>query len=135
MNHKVFFMEFQHYFGEESVSIPQEFVVEHQVPSEQSILSDRISPVHFKAFGNKRTVSKTQSFDMEEYLHQKINSYALVFNTYIPGKRIIIPAINVDAPIIDVPYATQEKLVEGDFDKELTRGVVKYPFTSDPGET
>lgn len=71
---------------------------------------------------------------LDDYLHQKVEDYQIAFNTQIPGKRIIIPAIGVDAPIVDAHTSTPEQLEKGDFGDELKKGVVKYPFTSDPGE-
>jgi hypothetical protein len=47
----------------------------------------------------------------------------------------LIDSIDIDAPIVDVPYASDEKLENGDFDQELREGVVKYPFTAEPGKT
>jgi hypothetical protein len=40
--------------------------------------------------------------------------------------------MGIKAPIVDVPYADHAKLQKGDFDKELTQGVVKYPYTPNP---
>lgn len=56
-------------------------------------------------------------------------SYSLV----PPGNRLFIPAIGVDAPIIDITSASEEKLKHGDFNTELYSWVVKYPSTPDPG--
>lgn len=72
--------------------------------------------------------------DLNDYLYQKVDDYQVAFNTQIPGKRIIIPAIGVDAPIVDAHASTPEQIEKGDFRDELKQGVVKYPFTSDPGE-
>ncbi len=69
-----------------------------------------------------------------EFLTYRARSYDLAFNTLPPGKRLIIDSIGVDTPIVDVPYASNEKLEKGDFKEELKSGVVKYPFTSKPGE-
>lgn len=71
---------------------------------------------------------------LDDYLHQRVANYQVAFNTQIPGKRIIIPAIGVDAPIVDAHTSTPEQLEKGDFGDELKQWVVKYPFTSDPWE-
>ncbi|USN54383.1 MAG: hypothetical protein H6765_07595 [Candidatus Peribacteria bacterium] len=49
-------------------------------------------------------------YNLETYLESKVRNYPLAFNTYVPGKRLVIDAIGVDAPIVDVKAATQEKL-------------------------
>ncbi len=69
-----------------------------------------------------------------DFLTFHARSYDLAFNTLPPGKRLIIDAIGVDTPIVDVPYASNDKMEKGDFKEELKSGVVKYPFTSKPGE-
>lgn len=47
----------------------------------------------------------------------------------------MIPSLGVNVPIVDVKFYTTQKLEEGDFHKELTQGVVKYPMTPTPGQT
>lgn len=69
---------------------------------------------------------------MQENLGQQLWKYDLPFNRLPPGRRLLIWSIDVDAPIVDVPYASDDKLQNGDFDAELTQWVVKYPFTSMP---
>lgn len=69
----------------------------------------------------------------EEYLKAKASYYELDFNTLPPENKLIIPAIGVDVPIVDVSVATEQKLRHGDFDQELYSGVVKYPSTPQPG--
>jgi len=70
---------------------------------------------------------------MSYYLSAKMKSYSFQFNTLPPENRLIIPAIGVNAPIVDVSVATEQKLKKGDFDQELYSGVVKYPSTPEPG--
>ncbi len=72
---------------------------------------------------------------MSYYLSAKAKTYAFEYNTLPPENRLIIPAIGVNAPIVDVSAATEEKLRKGDFDQELYSGVVKYPSTPEPGST
>ncbi len=55
-------------------------------------------------------------------------SYSLV----PPGNRLFIPAIGVDAPIVDISFASETKLKHGDFNTELYSWVVKYPSTPEP---
>lgn len=69
---------------------------------------------------------------MSHYLSAKMKNQSFQFNTLPPENRLIIPAINVNAPIVDVSAATEQKLKNGDFDQELYSGVVKYPSTPEP---
>lgn len=60
-------------------------------------------------------------------------SYSFSYSMIPPEHRIFIPSIGVDAPIIDISAATEDKLKHGDFANELASGVVKYPSTASPG--
>jgi hypothetical protein len=71
---------------------------------------------------------------VESVLKQKINNYAMPFNTLPPVNKILIPGINVDAPIIADFSKTPEQVANGDFDAELLKGVAKYPATPNPGQ-
>lgn len=112
-----------HTFSSTSIKAPSVFgdipeMGEHQEEwAMQTSLSQEITSEHFR-----------------DFLTYRARSYDLAFNTLPPGKRLIIDAIGVDTPIVDVPYASTTKLEEADFDAELKEGVVKYPFTSTPGE-
>ncbi len=69
---------------------------------------------------------------IQDYMDSKLNDYEFSFNDLPPWRRILIHSIEVDAPIVDVPYASDDKLQNGDFDQELREWVVKYPFTAEP---
>lgn len=71
---------------------------------------------------------------VESVLKQKINNYAMPFNTLPPVNKILIPGINVDAPIIADYSKTPEQVANGDFDTELLKWVAKYPATPNPGQ-
>ncbi len=60
-------------------------------------------------------------------------TYSFSYSMIPPEHRIFIPSIGVDAPIIDVSAATEDKLKHGNFTNELASGVVKYPSTANPG--
>lgn len=70
--------------------------------------------------------------NLEDYLKISLASYTVDFNLLPPGNRIIIPSIWVDAPIVDIPYISPDKMADADFDDELYQWVVKYPFTPNP---
>ncbi len=73
--------------------------------------------------------------NLDKYLKIKQKNYKFAFNLLPPGKRILIPAIGVDAPIIDLKFISPEKLTKGDFDEYLYKWVVKYPYTPNPWQT
>lgn len=58
--------------------------------------------------------------------------YDFSYSLIPPGNRIFIPAIWVDAPIVDINFVSEDKLKHGDFSSELYSGVVKYPSTPEP---
>ncbi len=58
--------------------------------------------------------------------------YEFTYSLTPPGNRLYIPAIWVDAPIVDISFASEEKLKKWDFETELYDGVVKYPSTPEP---
>ena len=47
--------------------------------------------------------------------------------------RLIIPDLNINIPLVDVPIKGEEDFSEGQFDDELMQGAVKYPTTPIPG--
>ncbi|HMT01137.1 MAG TPA: sortase [Candidatus Absconditabacterales bacterium] len=57
------------------------------------------------------------------------------FNLLPPENRIIIPSIDIDAPVVDLQYAAMENFEAGNYDTELYSGTVKYPTTPDPGSS
>lgn len=78
---------------------------------------------------HKLFVSSKQK--LEAQLQDK--DYSFSYSLVPPGNRIFIPSIGVDAPIVDVSFASENKLKHGDFNSELYSGVVKYPSTPEPG--
>lgn len=70
--------------------------------------------------------------DMDKYLKMKLNKYSFNFNILPPHKRIRISSIWVDAPVADVVYKTTQDIEEANYDAELYKWVVKYPFTTNP---
>jgi hypothetical protein len=58
-------------------------------------------------------------YDLATHLETKLPTYALAFNTIVPDNRLMIPSLDIDVSIVDVPYASQEKLATADFYEEL----------------
>lgn len=69
---------------------------------------------------------------MDKFLKSQVNKYNFTFNFLPPKSRLLIPEIWVDAPVVEVLYATPEKLEKADFDEELYKWVVKYPYSPEP---
>lgn len=69
---------------------------------------------------------------LEDILASRIDEYEFAFNDLPPGRRLSVPSVWIEAPIVEVEYASEEKMENGDFEVELREGVVKYPFTSIP---
>lgn len=107
-----------HGTGDQLVDDQSQFL-EQQVAA--SIESSAVLPDH----------TETMSY----YLSAKMKNHVFSFNTLPPQNRLIIPAIGVDVPIVDVTAASAKQLKLGDFDQELFSGVVKYPSTPEPGIT
>ena len=70
--------------------------------------------------------------DMDHYLQQNLDSYDFSFNLLPPTNRLIIPAINLDVPLVESSVVTYKDFTETSFDSDLENWVVKYPTTPDP---
>jgi hypothetical protein len=69
---------------------------------------------------------------MDHYLQQNLDSYDFSFNLLPPTNRLIIPAINLDVPLVETTLTNFSKVNETSFDTDLENGVVKYPTTPNP---
>ena len=87
----------------------------------------------FAKIKQKKLVSQTLSTTMEEFLDKKWEQHTIDFNTLPPGNRLIIPDLNINAPLIDTEENGVIDFSKENFDEELTKGVVKYPTTPTPG--
>ena len=72
--------------------------------------------------------------DMDHYLQQNLDNYDFSFNLLPPTNRLIIPAINLDVPLVESSVTTYKDFTETSFDSDLENWVVKYPTTPEPGE-
>jgi len=72
--------------------------------------------------------------DMDHYLQQNLDSYDFSFNLLPPTNRLIIPAINLDVPLVETSINNYENVTETTFNPDLENGVVKYPTTPNPWE-
>ena len=71
---------------------------------------------------------------MDHYLQQNLDSYDFSFNLLPPTNRLVIPAINLDVPLVETNVHDYKKFTETTFDADLENWVVKYPTTPNPWE-
>lgn len=72
--------------------------------------------------------------DMDHFLQHNLDSYDFSFNLLPPTNRLVIPAINLDVPLVETNINDYKDFTESTFDDDLENGVVKYPTTPNPGE-
>lgn len=80
------------------------------------------------------SVQQEVATDMNHYLQQNLDSYDFSFNLLPPTNRLIIPAINLDVPLVETNISNFDNVTETTFDPDLENGVVKYPTTPAPWE-
>ena len=80
------------------------------------------------------SIQQEVATDMDHYLQQNLNNYDFSFNLLPPTNRLIIPAINLDVPLVESRVTNQKDFSETAFDSDLENWVVKYPTTPNPGE-
>lgn len=112
-------------------------ILEKQTQKLQATVADISNSSWIDTIENVATVPTTKTlqihdYHLDEYLQGKVDDYTLALNMLPPGNRLIIESLWVNTPIVDVPYASEEKLEKADFKQELTKGIVKYPFTHEP---
>ena len=96
----------------------------------QNFMEDNTNDATMKVLKKDHTLFVSSRQKTEAQLQNK--DYNFDYSLVPPGNRIFIPSIWVDAPIIDISIASEEKLKHGDFNNELYSGVVKYPSTPEP---
>ena len=72
--------------------------------------------------------------DMDHYLQHNLDNYDFSFNLLPPTNRLIIPAINLDVPLVETSITNYSDVTESTFDADLENWVVKYPTTPNPWE-
>lgn len=72
--------------------------------------------------------------DLEQLLQINLSEYDFSFNLLPPTNRLIIPAINLDVPLVNTEITNYSDFNESTFDADLENGVVKYPTTPNPWE-
>lgn len=85
-------------------------------------------------YGDIVSIQQDIATDMDHFLQHNLNSYEFSFNLLPPTNRLIIPAINLDVPLVETSIANYKDFTESTFDDDLENWVVKYPTTPSPGE-
>ena len=80
------------------------------------------------------SVQQEVATDMDHYLQQNLDSYEFSFNLLPPTNRLVIPAINLDVPLVETTVSNFDNVTETTFDPDLENWVVKYPTTPAPWE-
>ena len=85
-------------------------------------------------YWNVISMQQEVATDMDHYLQQNLDNYDFSFNLLPPTNRLVIPAINLDVPLVETNVHDYKKFTETTFDDDLENWVVKYPTTPNPGE-
>ena len=85
-------------------------------------------------YWNVISIQQEIATDMDHYLQQNLDSYDFSFNLLPPTNRLVIPAINLDVPLVETNVHDYKKFTETTFDADLENWVVKYPTTPNPWE-
>jgi LPXTG-site transpeptidase (sortase) family protein len=137
--YNVFLIELQDilWFSPQGVAVVQSYeattqakkhqYIEHWLQNVEEIFS-LLDPIQWT-----RWAPWLYEYSMDNFLMNNLGAYDLPFDTVPPWRFLVIPSIWVQAPIIDVPFASEEKVINGDFVDELRQGIVKYPNTTLPG--
>ncbi len=108
---------YQIWFDNSSHEVPQNIITNAKTDIEQVVAIDNIA-------------SNSNNW----LLKQKKEKIWFVFNQLPPDNRIFIEWLDIQAPIVDIKYYTEEKLEKWDFSKELEQWVIKYPWTPNPDQ-
>ena len=113
--------------------ISQEYISAANAQLITSKLNTEIDKL-IKEYGWIISIPQEVSTDMDHYLLHNMNNFDFSFNILPPTNRLIIPAINLDAPLIETNIEDYTNLTESTFNSDLENGVVKYPTTPNPWE-
>lgn len=106
------------------------FNSEHLSAEESAAQVDALIEKYWSAISLQQDIAT----DMDHYLQHNLDSYDFSFNLLPPTNRLIIPAINLDVPLVETNINDYKDFTESTFDDDLENGVVKYPTTPNPGE-
>lgn len=84
-------------------------------------------------FSNIEKEGTSEKDKLYAYFADKPKNIQYKFNTLPPDRRIIIPEIWVQSPIVNVDENAESKMQEWEFTDDLKKWVVHYPTTPNPG--
>ncbi len=101
---------------------------------DENFLAKKIQLDHITQSINAMNTINTNDFVSEEIinnsLQENLSSYNLDFNLLPPTDRIIVPSINLNAPLLKSSFNKNiDSITKNDFDKDLYKWVVQYPTT------
>jgi LPXTG-site transpeptidase (sortase) family protein len=102
----------------------------HDQSQLQTFMQENTQDATLSALKKDHSLFVPSKQKIEAQLQDK--DYNFSYSLVPPGNRLFIPAIWVDAPIVDISFASETKLKHGDFNAELYSWVVKYPSTPEP---
>jgi LPXTG-site transpeptidase (sortase) family protein len=110
-----------------------------EVHSSANVLSDtkekiKVADALIQKYSSLLSVEKEIAPTTDQFLRDQLPDYDFSFNRLPPTNRLVIAAINLDVPLIQTELKNYDEFSEGNFDRELENGVVKYPTTPNPGE-
>lgn len=90
--------------------------------------------VYLSTLFKTQNAHKNKKEDIYKYYKNRPQTLDFQFNTLPPDRRIIIPELGIQAPIVNVDGDVPQKMKDGEFTEELKQGVVHYPTTPWPEE-
>ena len=106
------------------------FNTEHLAAQSQTQQVDALVEQYWNIISMQQEIAT----DMDHYLQENLNSYDFSFNLLPPTNRLVIPAINLDVPLVETDVHNYKNFTETTFDADLENWVVKYPTTPNPWE-
>jgi len=103
----------------------------HTESVSQQKKNDVTLPSHSVAMVTDRFHAPT----LDRYLQDRLALYKTPFSLLPPGKHLRIHRLWLEAPVIDVAYASATQMEQWAFHDQLVQWVVKYPFTAEPWNT
>lgn len=118
-------------YGISGDDINSSFNSEHLSADDNSAEVDAL----IEQYGDTISLQQDIATDMDHFLQHNLDSYDFSFNLLPPTNRLIIPAINLDVPLVETNIANYKDFTESTFDDDLENGVVKYPTTPNPWQS
>ena len=123
-------------WNEENISIDMMQELEEHTSADTTNLEkqEKLAALesNFENLQKTNREEQEMALTMQEELDKRQETHELNFNILPPTNRLIIPSLNINVPLIDVPAIDGESFENANFDDELMQWVVKYPTTANP---